>query len=305
MYLILTLSDDQKSPWGGLHITIIGEDSGNTEEMFSKIGANFNRGYDSWNLSSNSKLKLHIENGRYFLYFISGTLDKLSQQLVESGFKSVKGPYGNSSINYPWHISLDPNIYNPNHDTNIYTPQQVAYQLNSGEDSPWNLKFCYKDEGGNYIWNRVRERKVGFDFDGVIHVEVEKQDDDGSRSPINHSSYKNRCFKLICDKIKEYAILGNKIYIITARSSSASKQIIINNLKHCEIEPFMIQDNNIIMLGSKSKAKRAIELRLVEFYDDSMKNIEDFISNIPSIAPPFRLYKAIPEDKRIELIFEL
>jgi hypothetical protein len=289
-YLYLTLEDNanQTLPWGGLHITIIGYDPVNIE-LFNKISANFNSGSDRWTLTAGSNLRY---DGNKLLFFNSEILNNFSQQLVRSGFRNVKGPVGNAASKVDWHITVVPS--HANHYLNLFRTKHNF----------WHLTNCIENDN-KFIWYKVPERKIGFDFDGVIHINVKRQDDNGSRAPTNPNSDKNECFKLICDKIKENAMLGSIIYIITARRSPESKKIIINNLRHCGIESFMIKDTNIIMLGSESKANKAKQFKLQEFYDDSMNNIEDFISNIPSIAPPFRLYKAIPEEKRIELIFEL
>ena len=289
-YLYLTLADGATPGirWGGTHITIIG--GGNDITRLRTISANFNNssGSPRWTLNDGSNLR-EPQLGQFpALYFDSDTLDRFSQQLIRSGFQNVKGPSGNAHHSNPWHISV------PAHSL----AQQMTYFTSAHRY--WHLTIC-TEIGGQFTWERVPVRRIGFDFDGVIHTNVDGKT--WSRNPIDHNRRDNPCFTRICNKIRERALLGYEIFIITARSDD-SRDIIRANLTHCGITTVMIPDLNIRTIGDKSKADLAIQLGLEEFHDDSQKQISDFMQKQQALPTPFKLYKTLPEQNRFDLYFE-
>lgn len=296
-YLYLTLVDDATPGllYGGTHITIIG--GGNDITNLRTISANFNGGETTWTLKKGTGSNLREETvGRHqALCFDSDTLDKFSQHLVSHGFQNVKGPYGNpkpGQSRQPWHIF----------DSEHKLDQQMTYYKKAFRN--WHLTICTKI-GNECTWEKIilkSLRRIGFDFDGVIHTNVHVEDKSGSRNPVDHNKRNNRCFKLICDEIRKFVGQGYEIFIITARSSANSREIIRDNLSHCGITPSMIPDSNIYTIGQNSKADLAIHLRLAKFYDDSIKQINDFIRKGESLPSPFELYHALPEQNDTKLV---
>ena len=286
-YLYLTLANGATpgKAWGGTHITIIG--GGNDITLLRTISANFNSGQSTWTLNAGSNLREVTLGQQLALSFNSNTLDRFSQQLVRSGFQNVKGPNSNAHHGNPWHISVPADL----------SAQQMTYFTSARRY--WHLTIC-TEIGGQFTWERVPVKRIGFDFDGVIHTNVD--DNTWSRNPIDHYKRDNPCFTKICDKIRERALLGYEIFIITARSDN-SRDIIRANLSHCGITPSMIPDRNIWTIGNQSKADLATILKLEEFHDDSQKQINDFIQK-EDLPTPFKLYKTLPELNSFELIFE-
>ena len=73
-------------------------------------------------------------------------------------------------------------------------------------------------------------KNVGFDFDGVIHIDVSKTDEFGNRHPtIPWTSVGINKFDKIIDLIYFYNKHNYNIYIITARTSD-SKDIVKQTL---------------------------------------------------------------------------
>jgi hypothetical protein len=142
--------------------------------------------------------------------------------------------------------------------------------------------------------------RIGFDFDGIIHTNVENNL--WSRNPLNHNRRDNPCFPLICDKIRDYHRRGYEIFIITAITGQL--EIIRDNLTHCGITPAMIPDSNIRTIGYQSKADLAIQLGLEEFHDDSQYDIDDFRSKVHLLPTPFILYQEFPERNAIQIVLQ-
>ena len=177
----------------------------------------------------------------------------------------------------------------------------------------WHLTICTETiEHGNsvFTWERLTARpsarRIGFDFDGVIHTSV----DAGNRirNPLNLNRRDNPCFQLICNKIRDCYTRGYEIFIITTRTSNY-RQLIRDNLTHCGITPAMIPDSNIIssaipLVGPESTADLAIKLGLEEFHDDSQYNIDDFRSKVHLLPTPFILYQAFPERNAIQIVLQ-
>jgi len=291
-FLYLTLEDNATPglEWGGTHITIIGR--GNSKEELKRISPNFNTGNPEWTLSRTSNLA--IDQGLNALRFDSDTLNTLSQQLVGDGLVNVKGPVGNATPPHnPWHIPFPSGVL----------ATKLA-EFSAGRKM-WHLTICTETIAhGNsvFTWERLRPsvRRIGFDFDGVIHTAVDNHH--MSRNPLSHNRRDNPCFQLICDKIRDRRGRGDEIFIITARNGHPD--IIRDNLTHCGITPAMIPDGNIRTIGGQSKADLAIQLGLAEFHDDSQIQINDFMGKAHLLPKPFTLFKAFPERNDIQRVLQ-
>jgi hypothetical protein len=299
--LYLTLQDDAipGEHWGGIHITIIGR--GNTLQQLLSINPNFNQtpnaaSPSTWTLSRNSGLQICSLGGVQSLCFNSNTLDTLADTLNAQHLKNIKGKkYGKS----PWHVAFSGDI-------------QSFLKYLSDNTAYWHLTLCTIHNGDehNCTWQRLdtlqpvpppqpipppqpvpQQLRIGFDFDGVIHTSVGNANAQGTRNPFDPMIP----FSYIIAKIIKLHNQGHKIFIITARSR---RRPIIQFLRMNHIDENIIPDNNIFAIGNIiSKVDRAMQENLDIFYDDSPRNINDFIQRRPEIQrikPNFRLYQTFP-----------
>ena len=146
-------------------------------------------------------------------------------------------------------------------------------------------------------------RNVGFDFDGVIHINVTKSDHNGQRHPsIPFNMIPTKPFHKIIDLIKIYHEYKYNIFIITARTSK-SKSIINETLQKFGISDIISHDN-IITTGDMyngDKTRVLDKLNIIDFYDDSMcifKSIEIAKKNNRLINLK-NCYMTIPENNKI------
>ena len=115
-------------------------------------------------------------------------------------------------------------------------------------------------------------KNVGFDFDGVIHIDVSKTDEFGNRHPtIPWTSVGINKFDKIIDLIYFYNKHNYNIYIITARTSD-SKDIVKQTLIKFGIS-HMIPDKNLYFTGG-DKVKTLEKLKINDFYDDSISHFK-------------------------------
>jgi hypothetical protein len=121
-------------------------------------------------------------------------------------------------------------------------------------------------------------RNVGFDFDGVIHVDVTPTSNTGHRHPTIPRNYPapNK-FNEIIDLIHIYHKNNYNVYIITARNSKSRdmvKQTLINyGVSH------IIPDENMYFTGDLygqdgDKVSTLENLNIHHFYDDSIAHFK-------------------------------
>jgi hypothetical protein len=142
-------------------------------------------------------------------------------------------------------------------------------------------------KGGN-------KKKIGFDFDGVIHTHVGPDYCENPRMPL--PLLLDKKFEEIHNKIFDYHYHQYDIYIITGR---AKRGPIFDYLNSCCINVEIIPRNNVLALGKDSdKVATAINLKLDEYYEDSTSEIQKFIDKkyeILAVNPNFRLFQTLPE----------
>lgn len=140
------------------------------------------------------------------------------------------------------------------------------------------------------------KKKIGFDFDGVIHTHVGPDNGRNSRTPTSILTLEHK-FDKIHNKIFDYHYHQYDIYIITRRGKRGS---IFDYLNSCCINVEIIPRNNIIALGGDgNKVNTTIELKLDEYYEDSRSEIKKFIDRkceILAVNPNFRLFQTFPEN---------
>lgn len=146
-------------------------------------------------------------------------------------------------------------------------------------------------------------KNIGFDFDGVIHMDVTETDNYGQRHP-SCGLYRipKTPFNKIIDLIKIYHNNGYNIYIITSRSSK-SKKIVIDTLNKFNLNN-IIKEHNIYFTGDTHNGDKTYileRLNISEFYDDSIIHFkaiynEKSKNNLKNLK---RFYLTVPEKNTI------
>jgi len=122
-------------------------------------------------------------------------------------------------------------------------------------------------------------KRIGYDFDGVLHKDVIKQDSLGERHHTNNTPL--RIYYDIIKQIINHVANNNEIFIISRGEGMRVRKNIDNIFKYIysdTIRKDYIKDENIITdLYEKniSKSKIIKDLNIDEFYDDSIFNIHD------------------------------
>jgi hypothetical protein len=166
--------------------------------------------------------------------------------------------------------------------------------MNSHNHNYFYKYIKYKNKYKNLKGGAIKN--IGLDFDGVIHENVGPDYKKSSRSP-KELDIRYR-FEEIHNKIFDYYCNQYNIFIITGRGKDQKKNI-RRYLDACGINVDIIPDMNIYTLGGNgNKVNKAIELKLDEYYDDSYKEIQQFIDRKCEILvdiPKFRLFQTFPD----------
>ena len=154
--------------------------------------------------------------------------------------------------------------------------------------------------------------KVAYDFDGVIHMNVEKTDLQGQRyaTDNNPNNFIRKSFIKILQKIKDYHTAG--IYEQFILSSRAYKDIIIETLRKLNITEDMIPDVNVLFARSNEKWMIIQQKEINEFYDDScsvivsiqekrLTNDLPHLNNLYLVFPEKLNWKEIHKNQRLDL----
>jgi hypothetical protein len=154
--------------------------------------------------------------------------------------------------------------------------------------------------------------KVAYDFDGVIHMNVEKTDMQGQRyaTDNNPNNFIRKSFIKILQKIKDYHTAG--IYEQFILSSRTYKAIIIETLRKLNITEDMIPDVNVLFARSNEKWMIIQQKEINEFYDDScsvivsvqekrLTNDLPHLNNLYLVFPEKLDWKEIYKNQRLDL----
>ena len=140
--LFLAHEYNPSMPWGGFHITIVGQRN--------KMGFNYVRNtslYNQnrrWTFSSNPDARLEKWKGVWTIVFRSNTIDLLANELLGLRFSSVKGPTSGTA----WHISL--NGANKNKAIELFN-----YFVFSTNRPYWYLTLCTEHPNRQFTWQRL------------------------------------------------------------------------------------------------------------------------------------------------------
>ena len=138
---------------------------------------------------------------------------------------------------------------------------------------------------------------IGYDFDGVIHKSVQKENDIGLREATidNLDEFIKNIFTEIINIIKKYNKLGYTQYIITARQDIGNKKrIVYDLLKQLNIDNML----SIISASPLDKWEVIQQLNIEEYYDDSSLVIRSILMHKKNLELPnlINLYLTIPEN---------
>ncbi len=148
--------------------------------------------------------------------------------------------------------------------------------------------------------------KIGYDFDGVFHTNVNNENVLGERT---HIEGKNLIpFYVILDRIRQEVIDGHEVFII----SRNNRIEVVDNLKKLAIDSFFKDENIIADLGSKDipKSKIIKEYKIEVFFDDSVYNIHEINrekkkknlnTKLYLVDPELELYKRI-KSKNLKIL---
>lgn len=141
-------------------------------------------------------------------------------------------------------------------------------------------------------------KNIGYDFDGVLHLDVAEPDEMGQRNPFNMTG-PYRPFDDIVDQIENDILMGYKVYIITARFNNYnSRNTIINHLLGTKLRSYI--DNIVILFtNGRDKTKMLRKLRINTYYEDScLRAIELYRAKANELLPYLScIYYVIPEKR--------
>lgn len=147
------------------------------------------------------------------------------------------------------------------------------------------------------IMSNFTNTKIGYDFDGVIHLDVKPVNVYGERWSFNNIA--QPATKII-DQINKTGLHAN-IYIISARPSNQSNYNIISDFLSKYILPNVLNQIKIYLTSGKSKIDLISKLELDQFYDDSCLRIGQIHNaQLKSVLPKLKkLYLFVPETQVI------
>jgi hypothetical protein len=140
--LFLANEYNSSMPWGGFHITLIGQR--NRMPLHNARNTSFYNQNRRWTFSSSPVAKLVKWKGVWTIVFNSNTLDNLANELQSLGFSSVKGPSSGTA----WHISL----YGANRSRAI---ELFNYFVFSSNRPYWYLTLCTEHPNRQFTWQRL------------------------------------------------------------------------------------------------------------------------------------------------------
>lgn len=148
--------------------------------------------------------------------------------------------------------------------------------------------------------NVEMKKIIGYDFDGVIHTNVESEANGyrESKEDINNP------FEIILKQIREQLSYSWIIYIITARNKEELSLNLIKNF--LSSHGININLDNIIFTNNESKVPYIYNLMINEFYDDSCAIIREiyFAKNNSELPLLTKIYFTIPEKNEYHEINE-
>lgn len=149
------------------------------------------------------------------------------------------------------------------------------------------------------ILGGTKHLNIGYDFDGVLHLDVTKADKNGQRYAISDVG-PYRPFEGMINDIKRNLDFGNHVYLITARfSDHIDKKSIQNYLEYIGLPKVPVY-----FTDGQKKVDVIRQLEINKYYDDSCSQISEIYlakkrGHLPSLE---HIYFVIPEKHKAILI---
>lgn len=140
-------------------------------------------------------------------------------------------------------------------------------------------------------------KNVGYDFDGVLHIDVLESDEMGQRNPIGmHGPY--RVFRRMVDNVVQDLSEGNGVFIVTSRTGTKNNhRVVWKHLEKAGLGPFLDRIS-VLFTNGKDKAIFVGKYKINTFYDDSCVKIDELYVARKNGWLPYltNLYFVIPEE---------
>ncbi len=223
----------------------------------------------------------------------------------------------NKSINSNFTILIDPFFQIPN-GRKMYganrEPSCCNYQL-----APIKFKPKFSDQILSTLTNiqtkvyqvsnasdhmpitAIIQKNIGYDFDGVLHLEVTKADKDGQRYAVNDTG-PYEPFKETIEQIQKNLQNGDRVYIVTSRThDSSNERTVKKHLKKSDLPKIPIY-----FTDGGTKIDIIKKLKISEYYDDSCLQIRELYQarkngELPHLT---ELYLAVPEKRKFIQVFK-
>lgn len=147
------------------------------------------------------------------------------------------------------------------------------------------------------------KQNIAYDFDGVLHKSVRKENAKGERYALNIAPSEFILFCSIINKIKEDLRNEYNVFIVTARSDNKKNR---ESIDYILKKVKLINQVKIYFSHGKNKADILSQLNINVFYDDScLRVIEIYYSKLIHQLPNLReIYLVINETDNYLLIDE-
>jgi endonuclease/exonuclease/phosphatase family metal-dependent hydrolase len=119
---------------------------------------------------------------------------------------------------------------------------------------------------------KIDDKRIGYDFDGVLHISVSEPDEKGIRY-IDNLTGPYIPYNRIINQIHKQLLNNYIVCIISSRKESTIEETIQNFLKNTVLEPYINEINVIILPDNMNKVDIIKSQNLYSFYDDNCFNI--------------------------------
>ncbi|QGR53713.1 nuclease [Moumouvirus maliensis] len=210
------------------------------------------------------------------------------------GIKRGRKLYGFNKTPSCCNYNLDTIYQNKSYDQILSTLSNISTQVITNKSASDHMPII------GYI-----NKNIGYDFDGVLHINVSLPDVEGQRHPPNLTG-PYEPFNRIIDDIINNLKSGDKIFIITARHNRKQNlKSIIDHLNNTKLLNYL-NKITILFSGGSDKTKLLHKYKINSFYDDSCLRIKELYlsmknGHIPDLT---ELYLVYPEKNNYVKITE-
>lgn len=159
---------------------------------------------------------------------------------------------------------------------------------------PHHRHRFHQKKGGGKI-------NIGYDFDGVLHLDVEEADEIGQRHAVNDEG-PYRPFNKMVQHLRKRLDSGYPVFIITSRTQNPiSVKAVQTHLAQCGLSNVPVY---YASGGSKVDLLRQLEIN--QYFDDSCVQIEEiyYVKQRGQLPHLSELYFVVPETEKVILVTE-